>query len=444
MLKTIVQREILEYFRSSKFLIGLCLSVILVGISTFINIGDYRQRQQDYLDAKQGLKRKSIGVDIFRKPQLLCTLVQGKDRELGSLIEISFMYRPIQATGYMGESFSQHHRYISGFASVDYAFVVRVVLSLMVIFLAYNSIAEERAQGTLKLALANALPRGKLLFGKFLGGIFVILGSLTIATLTAVLIMLLHPAISLARESSVRILGMWGVSALYLVIFFTLSLMISTIVNRPSIALLVLLQIWIVVIVIYPNLSVILSQHIIELPSEEELVDRRRAIFEPYEQEYKKTEQAFIKMVERGEHDDELSNKNIELETKRTELFSRVDSEYSQELTRQIHLAQKIGPLSPSVLYDSIMQRLARTDIQEFDSLMEGVERYWYRYLERPKLRFTDFGAFKKFKLPEFTYTTQSTAENIMGTLPQWSVLFLLSVIFFVAAHMVFMRKNIG
>ena len=81
MLKTIVRREILEYLRSSKFLIGLCLSVILVGISTFINIGDYRQRQQDYLDAKQGLKRKSIGVDIFRKPQLLCTLVQGKDRE---------------------------------------------------------------------------------------------------------------------------------------------------------------------------------------------------------------------------------------------------------------------------------------------------------------------------------------------------------------------------
>jgi len=220
--------------------------------------------------------------------------------------------------------------------------------------------------------------------------------------------------------------------------------MASTIFNRPSVALLVLLQIWIVVIVIYPNVSVILSQHLIKLPTEEELADRRRAIFEPYEQEYKKTEEAFIKMVERGEHNNELSNKNFELEAKRTELFGRVDSEYSQELTRQIHLARKIGLLSPSVLYDSIMQGLARTDIQEFDNLMEGVGRYWYRYLERWALRYTDFEAFKKFKLPEFTYTTQSTADSVVSTLPQWSILFLLSVVFFVVAHTVFMRKDIG
>ncbi len=444
MLKAIVQREILEYLKSSKFLIGLCLTVVLVGISTFINIGDYQQRQQDYLDAKEGLKVQTITFDIFRKPQLLCTLVQGKDRELGSRIEISFTHLPIQATGYMGESFSQHHRYISGFESVDFAFVVRIVMSLMVIFLAYNSIAEERTQGTLKLALANALSRGKLLLGKFLGGLFVILGSLTIATLTAVLIMLLHPAISPDSESSVRILGMWGVSALYLGTFFTLSLMVSTIINRPSVALLVLLQIWIVVIVIYPNVSVILSQHIIKLPSEEELADRRRAIFESYEQEYKKTKEAFIKMVEAGEHNNELSNKNFELDAKRTELFGRVDSEYSQELTRQVQLARKIGLLSPSVLYDSIMHRLARTDIQEFDSLMEGVGRYWYRYLERWALRFTDFEAFKKFKLPEFTYTTQSTADSIVSTLPQWMILFLISVVFFVASHSIFMKKDIG
>jgi len=57
MLKAIIQREILEYLKSCKFLIGLCMSMVLVGIGTFINVGDYRQRQQDYLDAKQNLRR---------------------------------------------------------------------------------------------------------------------------------------------------------------------------------------------------------------------------------------------------------------------------------------------------------------------------------------------------------------------------------------------------
>ena len=444
MLKAIVQREILEYLMSSKFLIGLCLTVVLVGISTFINIGDYQQRQQDYLDAIQSLKSKATNVEIFRKPQILSTLVQGRDRELGSRIQINFMYFPIQTSGYIGEYASQHHRYVCGFASVDFAFVVRVVLSLMVIFLAYNSISEERTQGTLKLALANPLPRGQLLFGKLLGGLFVVLGSLTIATLIALFVMVLHPAIPLDGELSLRILAMWGVSALYLGTFFTLSLMVSTIINRPSVALLVLLQIWIVVIVIYPNLSVILSQHLMGLPGSEELEDRRRALFESYEQEYDKVWEAFRKMVDSGQRDQEISIKWFEVCSQRTKLFHRIDSEYSQQLTRQMHLARNIGLLSPSVLYDSIMQRLARTDIQEFDSLMEGVERYWYKYLERWGLRYTDVEAFKKFKLPEFSYTTQSAAKSIAGTLPQWSILFLLSVVFFVVAHTVFMRKDIG
>jgi ABC-type transport system involved in multi-copper enzyme maturation permease subunit len=444
MLKTIAQREILEYLKSSKFLIGLCLTIVLVSMSTFINIGDYQQRQQDYLDAKQSLKSQGIDVKIFRKPQIFSTLVQGMDRELGSRMEISYLNLPIQTSGYMGQSVSQHHRYVSGFESVDFAFVVRVVLSLMVIFLAYNSIAEEKTQGTLRLVLANSLSRGQLLLGKFIGGLFVVLGCLTIATLIAVLIVALHPAISLDRDLAPGILGMWGVSALYLGTFFTLSLMVSTLVNRPSVALLVLLQIWIVMIVIYPNVSVILSEHLVKLASQEELADRRRALFEPHERQYNESIQAFNKMVHSGQNDMELSRKNFELHAQHTELNHRVDSEYSRQLTRQMHFAQNIGLLSPSVLYDIAIQRLAGTDIREFDNFMEGVERHWQKYVEQWALRYTDREAYRESKLPEFTYARQSAAESIVQTLPQWIILFLLSVVFFVTAHTVFMRTNIG
>ncbi|OHB83121.1 MAG: hypothetical protein A2Z38_03010 [Planctomycetes bacterium RBG_19FT_COMBO_48_8] len=442
MLKAIVQREILEYLKSSKFLIGLCLTVVLVGMSTFINIGDYQQRRQDYLDATQNLT-ENFGVKIFRKPQILSTLVQGRDRELGSQVEFSYLHLPMQASGYMGEFASQHHRYVSGFTSVDFAFVVRVVLSLMVIFLAYNSISEEMAQGTLRLALANALPRGQLLFGKFLGGLFVILGCLTIATLVAVLVMVLHPVILLDRETYLRILGIWSISALYLGAFFTLSLLVSTIFNRPSIGLLVLLQVWIVVIVIYPNVSVILSRHLMELPGREELEDRKRALFEPYERQYNETVKAFRKMVESNEIDMEPSRKNLEVNAQRTELYHRIDGEYSRQLTRQMLFARNIGLLSPSVLYDSVIQRLACTDIREFDKFMEGVERHWHKDVERAKLMYTDYKAYREYKMPEFTYTIQSAAESLVHTLPQWIVLFLLSAVFFAGAHAVLMRKSI-
>jgi ABC-type transport system involved in multi-copper enzyme maturation permease subunit len=444
MLKAIIKREILEYLKSSKFLIGLCLTIVLVGMSTFINIGDYQQRQQDYLDAKQSLKSQGIDIKIFRKPQILSTLIQGRDRELGSRMEISYLNLPIQPSGYMGEFASQHHRYVSGFESVDFAFVVRVVMSLMIIFLAYNSISEERAQGTLRLVLAHPLPRGQLLLGKFLGGLFVVLGSLTIATLIAVLVMVLHPAVSLDGDLFLRILGIWAISALYLAAFFTASLMVSTIINRPSVALLILLQIWIFVIVIYPNISIILSRHLFMLPRSEELADRKRAVFEPYEKEFNESWQAFHKMVKSGEHDLELSKRNFELNAQRTKLFHRIDIEYSQQLTNQMQLAENIGLLSPSVLFDSVVQRLTGTDIREFDNFMDGVERHWHKYLERWPLRYTDFEAYQKSELPEFTYATQSVAESIAQTLYQWTIMFLLSVAFFVAAHTAFMKKNVG
>lgn len=444
MLKAIIQREILEYLMSSKFLIGLGLTLVMVGVGTFISIGDYQQRQQDYLDAIQNLDSGGFNIEVFRKPQILSTLVQGRDRELGSRVEFNYLRLPIQTSGYMGEFASQHHRYVSGFASVDFAFVVRIVMSLMVIFLAYNSISEERVLGTLRLTLANPLPRGQLLLGKFLGGLFVVLGSLTIATLVAVLVLVLHPSISIDGDLSLRILAMWGISALYLGAFFTLSLMVSTIFNRSSVALLILLQIWVVIIVIYPNVSVILSQHLNKLPGSEELNDLRRAIFQPYEKEYNQSRDAFHKMVESGDNDMELSKRNFELSAQRTELHHRVDNEYSQKLTKQMHLAENIAILSPSVLFDGVMQRLAGTDIREFDDFMEGVDRHWRKYIEQWPMRYTDYQAYRESKLPEFTYTTQSADEGIMQTMHQWIILFLLSVVFFVTAHTVFVRKDIG
>ena len=45
MLVVVIKREIFEYLKSSKFLIGLLLTVILISLSTVINIGDYQQRR---------------------------------------------------------------------------------------------------------------------------------------------------------------------------------------------------------------------------------------------------------------------------------------------------------------------------------------------------------------------------------------------------------------
>ena len=169
MLKTIVLREILEYLKSARFALGLFITVVLVAASALINVEDYALRHQDYLDAKKELQAESRRVNILRGPQVLSALVRGKDKDLGEMAPRIGVHRiPSELSGYMNVPESKYPS-LARLSAVDFAFVVRVIMSLMVIFLAYGAVAEEKAGGTLKLVLANSLPRDKLLLGKLAG-----------------------------------------------------------------------------------------------------------------------------------------------------------------------------------------------------------------------------------------------------------------------------------
>jgi hypothetical protein len=202
-----------------------------------------------------------------------------------------------------------------------------------------------------------------------------------------------------------------------------------------------------VVIVIYPNVSVILSDHIAKLPSRDELHQRKNALFAPFEREYEQIDKAYDKMMDSRRLDSDSARairlKKIDIQAKRANLFHQVDSDYSQQLTDQVQLAQYIATLSPSVLYDGVMKRLAGTDIHEYDAFMRGVERHWHKTVEKRRLLPTDYKAYKAFKFPEFAYTRQSVAESVVSTLHRWIILFLLAVIFFTMAHTIFLRKDV-
>jgi ABC-type transport system involved in multi-copper enzyme maturation permease subunit len=441
MLGTIIQREILEYLKSLKLLIGVILTVILITISTLINIGDYQQRRQDYLNAVENAEY-AFRVDIFREPRPLSVLVQGKDKKLGNKLQFNYMQLPIQTSGYMGYS-SQHRRFFAGFAAVDFAFVVRVVMSLLVIFLAYNAISEEKEKGTLKLALSNHLPRDRLLLGKGLGGLFVILGSLLIAAVTAALIMILHPGFAMTGEIAVRMLGITGLSALYLLSFYALTLFISVAFNRPSTGLLVLLQIWIFLIVIYPNLSVILAKKLFPLTTQTELAERKRALTEPLQEELAETRRQFMEMVRTGGRDTALQLRNVELNEQMTSKNYQVDSDYSRQMTDQMNGARTIGLLSPAMLFDTASQTFARTGMGEYERFMAGVERAWRFYIDHFKLRYTDIEAFRNSKVPAFSYASISPSKSFILSLPQWLLLFLFTVIFFLLGYTSFLRKDV-
>jgi ABC-type transport system involved in multi-copper enzyme maturation permease subunit len=443
MLRTIIKREILEYLKSAKFLIGLGITLALAAGSTVINVQDYKGRLQDYQAAMQEMKSDGFYQHLYRQPQVLSTLIQGKDRKLGNSITVTYLRIPSTTSGYMGEGSSQFHRLVSGFAAVDFAFIVRVVLSLMVIFIAYNTVSEEKSSGTLKLTLSNPVPRDQLLLGKFLGGWFVIMGSLAVAALASLILVLSHSFIAFGTDEWSSLLAFIGLSALYLTVFYALSLFVSVLVNRPSISLMILLQAWVFLIVIYPNLGVIAAENLTKLPSAQQLDQMKAAAFQPYEAEFKKVQEAFNQGVQKGEVSSELSLRNTELWAKRADLDHQGDEEYGRRLSAQTSLARAISSLSPAVLFDQAAERFGRTGMAEYERFMGEVYRYWQKHVERSKLMDTDREAYKKAPPISFRVPDGSTAEAFAATWLGWLLLAFFCLGFFALGYTAFLKKDV-
>jgi ABC-type transport system involved in multi-copper enzyme maturation permease subunit len=444
MLTVIVKREILEHLISPKFLIGIAITTALMATSTVMNLANYRQRQQDYLDAQREMQGDRVTTSIFRSPQTLSVFVQGLDRKLGTQMKVDSTTIPARLSGYMGEYVSGNPRLSSGFETVDLAFVVRVVLSLMVIFLAYNAVSEEKSHGTLRLVLSNSIPRDQLLMGKFLGGLFVILGSMIVSALLSILLVVMSRSMPLGRADWARIAGMLGISALYLICFYTCGLFVSVLVNRPAIALMVLLQVWIFFVVIYPNLSIVIAENFRRLPTQEEVSRMKQAAFQPYDAEYRKVLQEIRQGYSSPKGPDkDVSSHLMELFSLRAESDYKVDQDFSRRLGEQVRLAHGIAIMSPAALYDIAMTRLARTDLTDYERFMTGVLPLWRADVERTKLLYKDVRAYRKATVPPFSYVPETLAESFGAAALQGSILLFLGIVFFVLAYTIFLRKDV-
>ncbi len=443
MIWIIARKELLEYLKSLRFVIGFSVTIALTVLSTVMNVNDFKARQDDCVSAQQEIKFDGYRVPIYRTPEVLSVLVEGKDRKLGNNAQIDPMNVPSKTSGYMGEYASQHHRYVSGFSSVDFAFVVRIVMSLLVIFLMYTAISEEKVRGTLKLSLANPLPRSTLLMGKLTGGLITVLLSLLVAFLVSIVILLVNPSVALGTEEWLRLGAVFGISALYLILFFAMSLFVSVTVNRPSVALTVLLQIWVFLAIVYPQIATAVIENAYKLPTQEQLDDRKAAASLPFQKEMLKVNEEIRANMAKGNSPDlSLIARLTDLGAKQAEARYGVDMETNNRMNHQLALVNTVTILSPMALYDQVAVRFSRTGSEEFDLFVAAVKRYWQVYVDMSKERFRNPQAPRQ-KLPPFTSTHESLGASFVGSSVQIIILVLLTVMFAALAYARFLRKDV-
>ena len=234
-------------------------------------------------------------------------------------------------------------QYLSGFSSVDFEFLVRVILSLSAIFLAYDVISGEREAGTLRLMFSNSVKRSTLLLGKFLGGLLSLLIPLLLSFLLGLLIASFSPLIDFQSPEHGRLGFIFLLSALYLTSFFTLGIFVSTLTRRSKITLLISLLIWVFLLFIVPNASFEMAQKIKPVPSFKKMMARQTDVTV-----------------------DNCDRKCNEIE------FSLKERTY-----QQINLSRWLSGFSPASAYSHTVQTFSRTDISSYRRFLKLVYDEW-------------------------------------------------------------------
>lgn len=156
--------------------------------------------------------------------------------------------------------------HMSPFENTDWVLIVRVVLSFLCIVLAYDGISGEAQRGTLRQVLANPLSRSRVLLGKYLAHLSVILVAVVTGTVVSLLILSLHGVLDVDGAMVRAYLVFLAGTALYVSLFLFLSLAVSALTRTSAASLVLLTLTWAIATVIIPQSSYLVAVQSVHLP----------------------------------------------------------------------------------------------------------------------------------------------------------------------------------
>lgn len=445
MLWTIAARETLDNLMSLKFLFGTILCVVLIAISTVVSLRDYQGRMSEYDSAIAEFNEKPSNHDprIHRKPEVLSIFVRGFERRFGNAVTISWRGDiPVRAGGFMGTS--EGVQFSAEFASIDFLFVVRVILSLLAIFLSYDAISGEYERGTLKLTLSRPVSRSSVILGKLLAGFGCLLIPLLMSFIIGILIVQLMGGINFTSEDWLRLSLVAGFSILCVMSFYMIGLVVSSRTHHAATSLLILLLIWIIGVFLIPGITTAaMDRYRMMTPKPDKQIaaimrdisDREEPL-PRYEDHGDKWHEAYS----------QYRLKWDELMDEKASSIWNVQSSYLKRLYSQANLVRWICRMSPSESCAYASEAMACTDVESYRYFMNYIRLFQDKYREFSRNRFRDREKYnaereqykKAVEVPriDFASSFQSAAIDI-------SLLAILNILFFMLSILFFIKYDV-
>ncbi len=250
------------------------------------------------------------------------------------------------------------------FGSFDLAFVIVYLLPLLIIAFSYNVLSAERESGSLRLLGAQPIKIETWLLQK-LGLRFLWLSTLVIAAAVLVLLFLgINPV-------SGTFSGLMGLTLAYMLFWFVIAFLVNLVVGTSAKNAVTLLGIWITIVLLVPSVLNQLGSSLYPIPSRALMINEMRDLQDGVLKEVDRILDDFLL-----DHPEYAVNDTTQQRTYwhkymvaqkmiRTELRPVID-DYEQQLEKQQKWIGKFKWLSPAVVTQEALNRMAGTSSQDY------------------------------------------------------------------------------
>jgi len=492
MLRTIIAKEFLNNILNLRFMIGLVLCLIVTVACIMILAHDFRQQMNDY-NARMNIQDEIL--DNYAVAKQFRTIQMFRPQKPPERFRLLIIGIP----GNEALGFFDYNPLPILFPPIDFLFIVTIIMSLLAMLFSYDSIAGERQSGTLRLVISNSISRTKVLFGKFIGGSASLLIPFILALLVGVLYVSVNPAIQWDSSAWAELALLTAASITFITLFYLLGLMVSTFSRYSAISILNCLFLWVLLILVIPNVCPYISAQFCRIPSIKETERRDReieihsldvareymieaakrfrlkygALFSEYESMGfggnshwglgKHEDPKLQKAVEqRAEADPEFKamvdafqeeNRKAKQELIRIREANPVGDDLHRKAALQTKLAKNLACISPFANYVYVARDLTGTGLRSleyFEQTKYEYERQARSYVDKK----IDDAREKNHALEEdsfldvsdrsrFVFKEEGLNGKLIEVLPYWGILVLFNVVFFVAAFAGFMRYDV-
>ena len=487
----LIRHELLMNLMTFRFLVTVIASMSLVLAGSIVLTDNYERRLVSYNKDFQkhqegnfsGRTYSSFMPSLDRAPNPLSLFNQGLDKRAKNSLQIKIGEVPFlwgNVSRHTG--FSNPFRYL--LADIDLVSIFQILFSLLALVFAYDAIAGDRENGTLRLILVNPVGRGLIVLSKYLGAMLCLTLPLLMSFLLTLLLQLQSNAIHYGPDDFLRIGGIFLTTVVYTSTFYLLGLFISSMIHRTATSLIVSMFLWVALTLLYPNVSLFLVNRFID--TEEKVEQADQAIDQILEQFYWNEEAPgdpfknppLLKDSKAGSESSSYTHlkKNITFIPDASEIHVPTVKAYFQELTaarirtagtvwrirekafsetyiRKSSIARNALRFSPAGLYHLSTEAWAGTGLARMQDFFEAGRQYRETILDYfyDKKAFgsrqwfaSDKGVVRWDEVPRFSYQPPSVFEDASNrALRDLFLLFLLNPMLFMITFAVFSRQEV-